>query len=59
LLKFREEILGLPGVEEGDGEVGEVGGVAGDEGEVVMEGGGGEEAVDHGERFSGGLGGCG
>jgi|HubBroStandDraft_2_1064218.scaffolds.fasta_scaffold251337_3 hypothetical protein len=35
------ETLWLPGVEEWDVEVGEVGGVAGDEGEVVVEGGGG------------------
>ena len=35
--------LGSPGVEDGHGEGSEVGGVAGDEGEVVVKGGGGEE----------------
>lgn len=49
---WREELSWLPGVEDGDVEVGEVGDVAGDDGEVVVEGGCGEETIDHRESFS-------
>jgi len=45
-------ISGLPGVEDGNVEGGEVGDVAGDDGEVVVKGGCGEQTIDHRERLS-------
>src|SRR5579875_2731544 len=53
-----------PGVEDRDFDSAQVGGIAGDEGEVVCDGGCGEEGVDDGARAVGGdltpkAGGCG